>query len=172
VVYANAYIPLQLFMLLYGKKNAIPYNTYTRTFKIILKDTSQMDNWITVISFIYPHEAHLAKGKLESEGFEVVIKDELTVQVNNFYSNAIGGVKLLVKESDYENALQLLIESGYIKEQIRKPNKVFMQFDKLTSKLPLIGKSIIEFRIIILVALILIILSFLLYFLLLPSTPK
>jgi len=47
-----------------------------------------------------------------------------------------------------------------------------MQFDKLTSKLPLIGKSIIEFRIIILVALILIILSFLLYFLLLPSTPK
>ena len=86
MVYANAYIQLQLFMLLYWKKNAIPYNTYTRTFKIILKDTSQMDNWITVISFIYPHEAHLAKGKLESEGFEVVIKDELTVQVNNFYS--------------------------------------------------------------------------------------
>jgi hypothetical protein len=129
-----------------------------------------MDNWITIISFTYPHEAHLAKGKLESEGIEVVIKDELTTQVINFYSNAIGGVKLLVKESDYENALQLLIESGYIKKQIGEPNKFFTRFDKLTSKLPLIGKSVIELRFVILVALTLIVIIVPIVLLSLPST--
>lgn len=50
-----------------------------------------MDTLTTVLSFTYPHEAHLAKGKLESEGIEVFLKDELTTQVNNFYSHAIGG---------------------------------------------------------------------------------
>lgn len=131
-----------------------------------------MDNWITIISFTYPHEAHLAKGKLESEGFEVMIKDELTAQVNNFYSNAIGGVKLLVKESDYVSARQMLIESGYIKEQIGEPNKFFTRFDKLTSKLPLIGKSIIELRLIIFVALTLIIIIVPIVILSLPSTTE
>ena len=129
-----------------------------------------MNNWITIISFTYPHEAHLAKAKLESEGIDVVIKDELTVQVNNFYSNAIGGVKLLVNVSDYEKAHQLLIGSGYIREKIREPNKFLTRFDKLTSKLPLIGKSIIELRLIILIALTLIITIVSIVLLSLPST--
>ncbi|MCD4730588.1 MAG: DUF2007 domain-containing protein [Bacteroidales bacterium] len=73
-----------------------------------------MDNWITIISFTYPHEAHMAKAKLESEGIETIIQDELTAQVNNFYSNAIGGVKLLVKESDARRANEILKESKVI----------------------------------------------------------
>jgi len=129
-----------------------------------------MNNWITIISFTYPHEAHLVKGKLESEGIEVMIKDELTVQVINFYSNAIGGVKLLVKDSDYDKAYQVLIESGYIKEKITTPNKYWTRFDKLTSNLPLIGKSIIELRLIILAGLTLIIIFTPVVLLSLPST--
>ena len=129
-----------------------------------------MNDWITIISFTYPHEAHLAKGKLESEGIEVFIKDELTAQVNNFYSNAIGGVKLLVKESDYNDAYKILIESGYILEKTDSPNKLWTRFDILTSKLPLIGKSAIELRLIILVALILLILIIPIFLLALPST--
>ncbi|NDV64106.1 DUF2007 domain-containing protein [Bacteroides sp. 224] len=74
-----------------------------------------MTNWITIITFIYPHEAHIAKGVLESEGIDVFIKDEMTAQVNNFYSTAIGGVKLLVNEEQRERALQILEEAGYIK---------------------------------------------------------
>lgn len=73
-----------------------------------------MNNWITIISFTYPHEAHLAKTKLESEGIETIIQDELTAQVNNFYSNAIGGVKLLVKESDSNRAFEILKEGRII----------------------------------------------------------
>jgi hypothetical protein len=129
-----------------------------------------MNNWNTIISFTYPHEAHLAKGRLESEGIDVIIKDELTAQVNNFYSNAIGGVKLLVKDSDYDSAYKILIESGYILETVTAPNKFWTRFDKLTSELPLIGKSIIELRLIILVALVLIILIIPIFLLSLPST--
>ena len=114
-----------------------------------------MNNWITILTFTYPHEAHLAKAKLESEGIETIIKDELTAQVNNFYSNAIGGVKLLVQENDSERAFQILKESGYIKEQVESENKLLLKLDKLTSKFPFIGKSILELRLIVFVALIL-----------------
>jgi hypothetical protein len=45
-------------------------------------------------TFTYPHEAHIAKVTLDTEGIEVLIKDESTKPVNNYYSNAIGGIKL------------------------------------------------------------------------------
>ena len=111
-----------------------------------------MDNLETVISFTYPHEAHLAKGKLESEGVEVFMKDELTVQVHNFYSNAIGGVKLQVRGSDFETAHRVLVASGYIQEQKDKSNKLLSKLDKWTAKLPLIGNAAIELRLIIPIA--------------------
>jgi len=76
-----------------------------------------MDDFKKLITFIYPHEAHLAKSYLEANGVKTYVKDELTVQVNNFYSNAIGGVKLMIKDSDYETGLQLLKDGGYIKTE-------------------------------------------------------
>ncbi|WP_430812976.1 MULTISPECIES: DUF2007 domain-containing protein [unclassified Carboxylicivirga] len=82
-----------------------------------------MENWKTIITFTQPHDAHFAKGLLESEGIETIIRDELTAQVNNFYSNAIGGVKLDVKESDLQNATSILIEGGYIKESTETRRK-------------------------------------------------
>lgn len=110
-----------------------------------------MENWITVISFTYPQEAYLAKAKLESEGIEVTIKDDLTAQVNNFYSNAIGGVKVQVKETDVEQAMQALLEAGYIKEETAPTPSFISEFDKKTSRLPLIGTLTVEPRFIILI---------------------
>lgn len=110
-----------------------------------------MENWITVISFTYPQEAYLAKAKLESEGIEVTIKDDLTAQVNNFYSNAIGGVKVQVKETDVEQAMQALLEAGYIKEETTPTPSFISEFDKKTSRLPLIGTLTVELRFIILI---------------------
>lgn len=115
-----------------------------------------MNEWIRILTLTYPHEAHLAKSKLESEGIDVFIKDELTAQVNNFYSNAIGGVKLLVKERDWEHAYRILKESGYIKESKHDNQKIIKQLDKLTSKLPFIGKSILEQRLLVIVAIVVI----------------
>ncbi len=94
-----------------------------------------MDNCRTIISFTYPHEAHLAKGYLESNGIETFMENEMTVQANNIWSNAVGGVKLLVKDTDYEQGLLLLKSVGYIKEDGTKPDKpkvvhISMETDK------------------------------------------
>jgi len=76
-----------------------------------------MDNWIISITCTFPHEAHMIEGFLNSHGIETVLKDEMTVQVNTAYSNAIGGVKVLVKETDYEKSIEHLKEGGYITDQ-------------------------------------------------------
>ena len=112
-----------------------------------------MDNLTTVITFTLPHHAHLAKAKLQSEGVKVFMKDEMTTQVHNFYSNAIGGVKLQVRSADIDTAHRILVESGYIKEPARKQNSLLVKFDKLTSTWALIGGLPVEFRIVIVVAL-------------------
>lgn len=72
-----------------------------------------MENWETILTFTYPQEAHIAQGFLESEGVDSILTDELTVQVQNFYSNAIGGVKLQVKQEDIEKASSILKNGGY-----------------------------------------------------------
>ncbi len=82
-----------------------------------------MDNWIILTTYVYPHEAHVVMNFLESEGINTIIKDELTAQVNNFYSGAIGGVKILINEADYEKGVQALERGGYIKPD-KDENKI------------------------------------------------
>jgi hypothetical protein len=128
-----------------------------------------MKDWIIILTFTYPHEAHLAKGKLESEGIEVQITDEMTVQVHNFYSNAIGGVKLLVRETDLQRANQILIDSGYVKAQNQTDNKFLNWIDKFTARFPLIGKTILEIRLIAFIMTILILIAIPIVLLSIPS---
>lgn len=58
----------------------------------------------------YSSEALIFKGKLESEGIEVYIRDNNIVDSNPLYSNAVGGIKLFVKEEDLEKAQLILSE--------------------------------------------------------------
>lgn len=58
----------------------------------------------------YSSEALIYKGKLESEGIEVFIRDNNIVDSNPLYSNAVGGIKLFVKEEDLEKAQLILSE--------------------------------------------------------------
>lgn len=55
-------------------------------------------------------EAMLAKGKLESEGVESYLADDNTVRMDWFWSNLLGGVKLLVSPDDAEAATRILAE--------------------------------------------------------------
>ncbi|MDB4335158.1 DUF2007 domain-containing protein [bacterium] len=128
-----------------------------------------MENWKTILTFTYPHEAHLTKTKLESEGFEVLITDELTAQVNNFYSNAIGGVKLQIKESDYKKAYDYLIENRLLAETKETENKLLAKLDSITAKLPWIGNSILELRLLVSVAILSVMLITPIVLLALPS---
>lgn len=74
-----------------------------------------MENWTVVYTAIYPQDVYMAQSLLESDGIFTFIKDELTAQVHNFYSTAIGGVKLMVRESDVHRAVELLTAGGYIR---------------------------------------------------------
>ena len=59
-------------------------------------------------SYQYSSEAMIFKGKLESEGIEVYMKDNYTIDANPLYSTAIGGVKLLVSKKDYSKAMEII----------------------------------------------------------------
>ncbi len=64
-----------------------------------------MEETFTMIGrFQYSSEAMIYKGKLESEGIEVFIRDNNLVDSNPLYSNAVGGVKLFVRNEDVKRA--------------------------------------------------------------------
>ena len=60
--------------------------------------------------FQYSSEAIIYQGKLESQGIEVFLRDNHTIDTNPLYSNAVGGVKLYVRSEDVERANQILEE--------------------------------------------------------------
>lgn len=98
-----------------------------------------MNNFVTLLTFTLPHEAYPVKALLESQGIEVFIRDEITAQVNNFISNAIGGVKLDVREEDYKQAMEVVRKAGYITEPDDKPASL-MKLESWMTKVPFIGK--------------------------------
>ncbi|AWX44196.1 hypothetical protein HME9304_01196 [Flagellimonas maritima] len=55
-------------------------------------------------SFEFPADVQIIKGKLESEGIQVFLKDENTINSDPLISAAIGGVKLLVYSVDKDRA--------------------------------------------------------------------
>lgn len=66
------------------------------------------EKYILIGRYQYTSEALIYKGKLESEGIEVFIRDNNTVDANPLYSNAIGGVKLFVNREDEKNTYAVL----------------------------------------------------------------
>jgi hypothetical protein len=62
----------------------------------------------TVASFRDPYEAHIARGKLETEGIPTVVLDEHLIQVDWLASQAIGGVKVQVPEEDFVRAREIM----------------------------------------------------------------
>ena len=60
--------------------------------------------------FQYSSEAYIYKGKLESEGIQVFVRDGNTVDTDPLVSNAIGGVKLFVFREDFEQAKEILLD--------------------------------------------------------------
>ncbi|MCF8366384.1 MAG: DUF2007 domain-containing protein [Bacteroidales bacterium] len=66
---------------------------------------------IILKTFMYPSEAYALVSKLESEGIICFLDGENTILVHPFLSNAIGGVKLKIRESDLKAALALIEET-------------------------------------------------------------
>ncbi len=56
-------------------------------------------------------EAMIAKSMLDSAGIECFLGDENLVRLDWFYSNLIGGIKLMVRKEDADTARKLLEEN-------------------------------------------------------------
>lgn len=65
---------------------------------------------VTVSTYSFPYEAHIAKAKLNAEGIPAFVADEHTINMQWLYSNAMGGVKLQVPQTFVERALEVLSE--------------------------------------------------------------
>ena len=68
------------------------------------------EKFFIVASFEYAADVQILKGKLESEGIPVFLRDENTLNSDPLLSHAIGGVKLQVYSKDRERALQIYNE--------------------------------------------------------------
>jgi ribosomal protein L37AE/L43A len=66
----------------------------------------QLERFVTVAVYVYPWEAQLAKARLETEGIESLVADENAAGI--YGANAIGGIKLRVREEDLDRATDLL----------------------------------------------------------------
>ncbi|MEL6304558.1 MAG: DUF2007 domain-containing protein [Bacteroidota bacterium] len=60
--------------------------------------------FFTLGTFEFPADVQIIKGKLESEGIPVFLRDETTINSDPLISAAIGGVKLQVYSVDRERA--------------------------------------------------------------------
>jgi hypothetical protein len=59
-------------------------------------------------TFSFPHEAQIARSSLEAAGIPAVVADEHTINMQWLYSDALGGVKVLVPVAFEEEAKQIL----------------------------------------------------------------
>ena len=66
-----------------------------------------MDKPVTLRTFFDATEAHIIKGLLESEGIEVYLLDEHSAAYV-YTPIAVGGIRLVVKQSDIESAKEIL----------------------------------------------------------------
>lgn len=66
------------------------------------------NTFVTIARFPYSTEAQIVKGRLEADGIEVFLSDNLTIDTDPLISQAIGGVKLKVLAKDETQAKAIL----------------------------------------------------------------
>ena len=67
-------------------------------------------DFVILQSFNNYMDAHLLMTRLESEEVECWLQDENTVTINPIWTNAVGGIKLMVKKEDLPRARQIFWE--------------------------------------------------------------
>ena len=67
-----------------------------------------MSKFQQIATYQYSSEAYLIKGKLESEGIEVFLQNENTINTDPLLSNALGGVRVIVHSEDVLKSRQIL----------------------------------------------------------------
>jgi hypothetical protein len=95
---------------------------------------------VTIRRFLYLSEAEIAKSILNSAGIECYLADDNIVRIDWFLSNAVGGVKLRVKEEDRDRGAELLNSEPLESFQVGGVGEYKL------SKCPICASSDISFR--------------------------
>ena len=69
---------------------------------------SVMSHLIVIASYSFPLDANIAKAALSSAGIPAFVADEHTINMQWLYSNAMGGVRVLVAREHESAAITLL----------------------------------------------------------------
>ena len=64
--------------------------------------------FVPIASFNDYIEANIILGRLQNEGINCWLKDENSATITPFLSNSIGGIKLMIAESQAERAVELI----------------------------------------------------------------
>ncbi len=131
-----------------------------------------MTHYVTVATFTLPSEMAVIRAKMESEGIACYASDEMTVQVYNFMSNAVGGIKLQVEEKDAERARALLKEWGHLPKENPENTGIWVRLNRMTYNWPWIGKLRVELRFLILLGFLALVPMVFLYVWLNPSVEE
>ncbi|HEY2720577.1 MAG TPA: DUF2007 domain-containing protein [Chitinophagaceae bacterium] len=67
-------------------------------------------NFIEVISYDNYVQAHLMLGRLRDEYINCYLLNENSVTIDPFLSNSIGGIKIMVAETQAQRALEIIQE--------------------------------------------------------------
>ena len=70
-----------------------------------------MDKFIEIRAYDNYLYAHIVLGNLQAAGINCHLKDELTITIDPLLSPALGGIKIMVAESQVERALEILAET-------------------------------------------------------------
>lgn len=97
-------------------KRALEFEISKRGLSLELREQApaeepKFSKLVTIRRFRDVPQAYLAKGVLDSAGIESFLFDTNVIWMDWLWSNAIGGVKLRVREEDAEEALALLDQS-------------------------------------------------------------
>ncbi|MBK9147436.1 MAG: DUF2007 domain-containing protein [Flavobacteriales bacterium] len=115
-----------------------------------------MDTFVTVATFMWPTDAVVPCALLESAGIKAHVKDEMTVQIQNLASQAVGGLKIQVPADDAEHARDILREAGFLVEGSEENPHFWLAIDRATRRVPLLGRiDLLMARVLVLVAIVL-----------------
>lgn len=73
-----------------------------------MSDEHEFDDLVTIARFSFPYQAHLLRGRLESEGIEAFIQQEDNSSVLPYLAVTKSGISVLVKQSDKDAALEIM----------------------------------------------------------------
>jgi hypothetical protein len=88
-----------------------------------------MNELVTVRSFSNSMDFEMVKSYLESFGIECFGRDEISNRA--YINNANGGIQLQVKREQAEEAIQLLLEGGYLKKEDFEPTPEMKWMEKV-----------------------------------------